>query len=325
MMMHRVHCAVPVGTAILGGLLTTESIQAQVLPPAIYSVYTRGSFGHVEHATSGAPMTLHNDWIGEYTSLQNGQWVPFISYSMQAWAEAFGGARPQAVATAEAHGVSLVAPIQFDCEASAGIEYSARLRPTAPPPGGAVDVPVRVHVRGHASGSATSTVILFNFYNFGVTSTSTLQEFDTSLDLLLPSDGSVDVPVRLIAQAQAYEFRLGNWPHSSQALADPLFELNQSAFDQQMGAATYPLADYFNFEYSMGIVDMPAVCDPTDFNNDGLFPDTADVDDFLSVFSGGPCSNDPSCGDIDFNNDGLFPDTLDIDSLLSVFSGGPCL
>ncbi len=66
-------------------------------------------------------------------------------------------------------------------------------------------------------------------------------------------------------------------------------------------------------------------CDATDFNNDGLFPDTADIDDYLSVFSGGPCSNDPNCGDVDFNNDGLFPDTLDIDSLLSVFSGGPCL
>ncbi len=31
------------------------------------------------------------------------------------------------------------------------------------------------------------------------------------------------------------------------------------------------------------------------------------------------------CDDIDFNNDGLFPDTLDIQSLLSVFSGGACL
>jgi hypothetical protein len=65
-------------------------------------------------------------------------------------------------------------------------------------------------------------------------------------------------------------------------------------------------------------------CDSIDFNADGLFPDTTDIDDFLSVFSGGPCSNDPNCGDIDYNNDGLFPDTLDIDSLLSVFSGGPC-
>ena len=68
-------------------------------------------------------------------------------------------------------------------------------------------------------------------------------------------------------------------------------------------------------------------CDTIDFNSDGLFPDTADIDDFLTVFSGGPCSTDPTpgCHDIDFNNDGLFPDTADIDSLLSVFSGGSCL
>ncbi len=70
-----------------------------------------------------------------------------------------------------------------------------------------------------------------------------------------------------------------------------------------------------------------AACDSIDFNNDELFPDTSDIDDFLSVFSGGPCSSDPvpGCNDIDFNNDSLFPDTLDIDALLSVFSGGPCL
>ncbi|HEX2838555.1 MAG TPA: hypothetical protein VHN77_10550 [Phycisphaerales bacterium] len=66
-------------------------------------------------------------------------------------------------------------------------------------------------------------------------------------------------------------------------------------------------------------------CDTIDFNNDGLFPDTSDIDDFLSVFSGGACSNDPNCNDIDYNNDGLFPDTLDIDAMLSVFSGGACL
>ncbi len=65
-------------------------------------------------------------------------------------------------------------------------------------------------------------------------------------------------------------------------------------------------------------------CDSIDFNNDSLFPDTADIDDFLSVFSGGPCSTG-ACNDIDFNNDTLFPDTTDIDSLLSVFSGGACI
>jgi hypothetical protein len=64
-------------------------------------------------------------------------------------------------------------------------------------------------------------------------------------------------------------------------------------------------------------------CGDTDFNNDGLFPDTADIDDFLAVFSGGPCPT-PACDSIDFNHDGLFPDTTDIDFLLRVFSGGPC-
>ncbi|MFO0833155.1 MAG: hypothetical protein U0637_15085 [Phycisphaerales bacterium] len=33
----------------------------------------------------------------------------------------------------------------------------------------------------------------------------------------------------------------------------------------------------------------PGVCDDIDFNNDSLFPDTNDIDAFLSVFSGGAC------------------------------------
>ncbi|HEX2837679.1 MAG TPA: hypothetical protein VHN77_06085 [Phycisphaerales bacterium] len=65
-------------------------------------------------------------------------------------------------------------------------------------------------------------------------------------------------------------------------------------------------------------------CDSIDINGDSLLPDIVDLFDFLSIFSGGPCSTG-SCGDIDFNNDGSFPDTADIDSLLSVFSGGACL
>ena len=45
----------------------------------------------------------------------------------------------------------------------------------------------------------------------------------------------------------------------------------------------------------------------------------------LTVLPPGDPGCGPTCDAIDFNNDGLFPDTLDIDSLLSVFSGGPCL
>ncbi len=68
-------------------------------------------------------------------------------------------------------------------------------------------------------------------------------------------------------------------------------------------------------------------CDSVDFNLDGLFPDVADVEDFLNVFAGGTCQppNPPACNnDIDFNNDGLFPDVDDIGALLRVFGGGGC-
>jgi hypothetical protein len=63
------------------------------------------------------------------------------------------------------------------------------------------------------------------------------------------------------------------------------------------------------------------LCDPIDFNNDGVFPDLADVTAFLDAFTGTPCA---TCNDIDFNNDGVFPDNNDITIFLSVYSGGAC-
>ncbi|HYF14488.1 MAG TPA: hypothetical protein VD971_05370 [Phycisphaerales bacterium] len=64
-------------------------------------------------------------------------------------------------------------------------------------------------------------------------------------------------------------------------------------------------------------------CDSIDFNGDGLFPDNQDLEDFFSVFGGGPCSTG-TCSDIDFNNDCLFPDNSDLEAFLNVFGGGPC-
>jgi hypothetical protein len=67
-----------------------------------------------------------------------------------------------------------------------------------------------------------------------------------------------------------------------------------------------------------------ALCDSLDFNADGVAPDTTDIEDFLSVYAGGTCSNDPNCGDLDFNNDCVSPDSSDIEALLRVFGGGNC-
>ncbi len=60
-----------------------------------------------------------------------------------------------------------------------------------------------------------------------------------------------------------------------------------------------------------------------DFNNDALFPDTQDVQDFLTVFAGGACPTGPAqCDSVDFNQDTIFPDTDDIAAYLTVFAGG---
>jgi V8-like Glu-specific endopeptidase len=77
----------------------------------------------------------------------------------------------------------------------------------------------------------------------------------------------------------------------------------------------------FNFIFS------PRNCNDIDFNNDGSLFDPTDIQDFLSVFSEGPCStaSTTGCDGIDFNNDGSLFDPLDIESFLSVFSEGPCI
>ncbi len=67
-----------------------------------------------------------------------------------------------------------------------------------------------------------------------------------------------------------------------------------------------------------------STCDCIDFNADTLFPDDADLLDFLTVLSGGDCSPGNTCSDIDFNNDGLFPDDTDLIAFLTVLAGGAC-
>jgi hypothetical protein len=83
-----------------------------------------------------------------------------------------------------------------------------------------------------------------------------------------------------------------------------------------------PNADPMVVTITWNLDPLPA-CGDLDFNNDSLMPDTTDLDDFLSVFSGGPCSTG-DCDSVDFNGDGLLPDSADIDAFLRVFSGGEC-
>jgi V8-like Glu-specific endopeptidase len=80
------------------------------------------------------------------------------------------------------------------------------------------------------------------------------------------------------------------------------------------------------------VADCANACDTIDFNRDGIFPDTNDLDVFIHVLAGGSCADFPGggmggavCGDLDFNNDGLSPDSLDLDAFVSRLAGGPCV
>jgi hypothetical protein len=69
----------------------------------------------------------------------------------------------------------------------------------------------------------------------------------------------------------------------------------------------------------------PAACNDIDFNNNGVFPEDADVIDFFSVLAGADCPNQiTQCDPIDFNNNGVFPEDQDVIDFFTVLAGGPC-
>jgi len=107
-----------------------------------------------------------------------------------------------------------------------------------------------------------------------------------------------------------------------QIIMTDLYAINDNGQIVAGGISQAPPAG--NVYVVLNPVTPPApTCDSVDFNGDGLFPDNQDLEDFLSVFGGGPCSTG-TCGDVDFNNDGLFPDNADMEAFFSVFGGGAC-
>jgi hypothetical protein len=89
------------------------------------------------------------------------------------------------------------------------------------------------------------------------------------------------------------------------------------------GDPTYP--SFYTRDSAVGQVvwpklDVHLTLQPRiDFNNDGLFPDSQDLDDFINALAGASC---PTCSSVDANGDGLFPDSQDLDYLLCIFAGG---
>lgn len=61
--------------------------------------------------------------------------------------------------------------------------------------------------------------------------------------------------------------------------------------------------------------------DEIDFNNNTVFLEDQDVNDFFYVVAGGLS---PLCTDIDFNNNTVFPEDADVIDFFNVLAGGTC-
>ncbi len=128
-------------------------------------------------------------------------------------------------------------------------------------------------------------------------------------------------------------YQVRNWRPDLDGRVPPLV-----CGDLPPGVGEVPVADFvYQFEIGQdctadcgwdaacpGTLFPVELCDSIDFNNDGVFPDTQDISDFIAVFGGAPCPSD-FCNDIDFNNDSVFPDTNDITAFISVMGGGSCI
>lgn len=180
---------------------------------------------------------------------------PLLSYSIQAHSEAFGGPRPQAIATAEAHGTPTAYNVPVRGEAYANVDYAMQIVSRGNAPEG-VSIPLRISILQDVTGEAESIVQLDDaFLRLGILSGHQSREFFYRQTY----SESQTVHVILTARAIAVDnYGIGPArPFSSQAVADPVFEFDQQAFDDLMGPDTFSLADFYSFEFSPGAELIP--------------------------------------------------------------------
>ncbi|MCC6951620.1 MAG: hypothetical protein IT433_09265, partial [Phycisphaerales bacterium] len=210
------------------GVLMAGDAAAQPLPDSQHVVDV-SSLGGSFRNFGPVPMSAAGDWTGEYLGL--------VSYSCQAVAQTFGGTRPMATATAEAHGVAITQAMPFTTHAVSGVEYEARPRQINVPPNAFPYIPAYVFIRGHATGYATS-IARVHTQTTRVDTINGTQGYDLAVPVVFDPVNTPTINVWLTAEATGFEFT-PNRPHSSEAVADPLFVFDQQTFDAEMGELTF--------------------------------------------------------------------------------------
>ena len=172
------------------------------------------------------------------------------------------------------------------------------------------------------SGEASEIDLNHRVFDFSAWLGGFGSEDDAALVIAVCADGqaqSLRTDTLTGPSSVGRNFQTGLFFRSTSAAVPPGTRqvLIQLIMNRVVGPYNHASADNISF------LLRPAPCSDIDFNNDGLFPDNADLEDLLRVFGGGQCSTG-NCDPIDFNGDGLFPDNQDLEDFFEVFGGGVC-
>ncbi len=137
------------------------------------------------------------------------------------------------------------------------LQYGVVLDEIAAPPESVAAVPIKVEAHGELTGSGNYSG-LASFAEVigpdGVVQTLPLN--GTEVDLMLTPDAGYTAELSAGCQASAnsnnatYDGVYFADRSECQDLVDPQFQFDQAAFDAEMGANTFPLDEYYGFDYS---------------------------------------------------------------------------
>ena len=178
-----------------------------------------------------------------------------------------GGLLPQADVQANARGVPTI-PNGFRgagiASATAEISYSVRINATAPPPVAVFQVPVLITIEGEGTadpGSIATAEVSISFFR---------RQFSTPRNTIPTSGGTFDVNIQTtlnfgvgndfgVRKQASCTARTDTFPQTGaaagvtsacHAVIDPMFDFDQAAFDAMLGARSFLLDDFFEFEFS---------------------------------------------------------------------------
>lgn len=154
-----------------------------------------------------------------------------------------------------AQGGSAGFPPPVGATVSAYMTYQVLVAQRFAPPLSVLNVPIKVHAKSELSRSG------FNASGLGYLTIGLIQLI-TPFDRILPL--RVEVAQVLDVQMYAYAEAIpgetlpdATVTHSVSIAVDPIFSFDQEAFDAQMGASTFPLEDYFEFQFSPNLIPEP--------------------------------------------------------------------